>query len=427
MFWILLCPSWQGYSSYVTLQTKYYNASTLIPNIPNWVFLLHHAFKGNMDPATLTAFLAPFLPALLNLGSKAATSAATKAGETAGIQLTDTALNKAKAVWEKLRPKVEAKESAKEAVKDVAKAPEDADSQAALRIQLKKILDADPALATAIAQILEYADSIAGTRVVQTVSGNQNQVIGQVSGGQVFGNIIGNVPLDAIAHQRPDLGTLASSTAQIMPTACKTILFLAAHPRGTSPLQLAQEVREIQIGLERARQRDRFSIEQRWAVTAEEVRRALLNCAPHIIHFSGHGVASFDLSQATQQQRKLSPVAEAATAIGGLVFEDANGQPQLVSGEALAQLFGLFANQIECVVLNACYSTTQAKAIARHIPYVVGMKQEIGDRAAIEFAIGFYDAILAGKSIEFAYRLGCSAIQMAGIPEHLTPVLEKSD
>ena len=73
-----------------------------------------------MDPATLTAFLAPFLPALLNLGAKAASGAATKAGETAGTKLTENALNKAIAVWEKLFPKVKAKEDAKIAAEQVA-------------------------------------------------------------------------------------------------------------------------------------------------------------------------------------------------------------------------------------------------------------------------------------------------------------------
>ncbi len=43
----------------------------------------------------------------------------------------------------------------------------------------------------------------------------------------------------------------------------------------------------------------------------------------------------------------------------------------------------------------------------------------------IEFAIGFYTALGAGKSIEFSYQIGCSAIRLAGIPEHLTPVLKK--
>jgi hypothetical protein len=54
-----------------------------------------------------------------------------------------------------------------------------------------------------------------------------------------------------------------------------------------------------------------------------------------------------------------------------------------------------------------------------------GCLGSISNRAAIEFSIGFYDALLAGRPVDFAYKLGCSAIQMAGIPEHLTPVLNQ--
>ncbi len=97
---------------------------------------------------------------------------------------------------------------------------------------------------------------------------------------------------------------------------------------------------------------------------------------------------------------------------------------QCVDATALAGLFELFAHHIGCVILNACHSDLQAKAIAQHIPHVIGMKQEIGDRAALEFAIGFYDALGAGQPIEFAYKLGCSEIRMSGIPEELTPTLQ---
>jgi hypothetical protein len=45
------------------------------------------------------------------------------------------------------------------------------------------------------------------------------------------------------------------------------------------------------------------------------------------------------------------------------------------------------------------------------------------DRAAIKFAIGFYDALLAGRDVDFAVQLGRSAIELEGIPEHLTPTL----
>ncbi|MBF2079165.1 MAG: hypothetical protein IGR76_11755 [Synechococcales cyanobacterium T60_A2020_003] len=150
-----------------------------------------------MDPATLTAFLAPFLPTLITLGGKVLEGAATTSGETAGSKLTENALKKAGAIWEKLFPNVEAKEAAKEAVDDVAKAPDDADAQAALRLQLKKILESDPELAKAIAQIMEEdaPDGTPGIQIVQHVTGNQNQVIGQVTGGKVIGNITGNVNL----------------------------------------------------------------------------------------------------------------------------------------------------------------------------------------------------------------------------------------
>lgn len=182
----------------------------------------------------------------------------------------------------------------------------------------------------------------------------------------------------------------------------KKILILAANPKNTPPVRLDEELRDIDEGLRRAQKRDEFSLEQKLAVRPRDIQRALLDIKPQIIHFSGHGAAE-----------------------EGLVFEDEIGQSKLVSGVALAGLFRLFANQIECVVLNGCYSEEQAKAIAQDINYVIGMRKAIGDRAAIEFAVGFYDALGAGESIEFAYNLGCAAIQMAGIEEHLTPVLLK--
>jgi hypothetical protein len=88
-------------------------------------------------------------------------------------------------------------------------------------------------------------------------------------------------------------------------------------------------------------------------------------------------------------------------------------------------LFKQFSRTVNCVVLNACYSKTQAKAIAEHIAYVVGMNRDIGDGAAIAFAIGFYQAIGGGRSVEDAYHLGCVQIALQGIPEELTPVLIK--
>ncbi len=182
----------------------------------------------------------------------------------------------------------------------------------------------------------------------------------------------------------------------------RKVLILAANPAGTSPTRLDEEVREIDEGLRRSKHRNQFELFQRWAVRPRDIRRAMLDVDPQIVHFCGYGL---------EEQ--------------GLIFEDEVGQAKLVSGGALAALFELFSEKLECVVLNGCYSETQAEAIAKHIRYVIGMDRSVSNTAAIEFAVGFYDALGAERSVEFAYKLGCAAIQLAGVPEHLTPVLHQ--
>jgi len=165
-------------------------------------------------------------------------------------------------------------------------------------------------------------------------------------------------------------------------------------------MRLDEEVREIQAGLERAKRRDEFEIISKLAVRVDDLRRALLDYEPEIVHFSGHGAGS-----------------------EGLALENNSGQMQLVSAEALARLFKLFP-QIECVILNACYSEVQAEAIHQHIDYVIGMNFAIGDQAAIKFAVGFYDALGAGRTIEDGFEFGCTSIDLESLPESATPVLK---
>jgi hypothetical protein len=181
--------------------------------------------------------------------------------------------------------------------------------------------------------------------------------------------------------------------------ALKSILLLAANPKGTVSLRLQEEEREIKERLRLAGY-GKVPINSTGATRTRDIQQAMLDFKPQIVHFTGHGAGK-----------------------DGLAFEDGAGQPKLVDSDALANLFKLFSTRVECVVLNACYSQVQAEAIAQHVDYVIGMSQAIGDRAAIEFAVGFYTALGVGESIEFAYELGCNAIQLEGIPEHLTPVL----
>jgi len=182
------------------------------------------------------------------------------------------------------------------------------------------------------------------------------------------------------------------------------ILILTANPKfpNYQPLRLDAEVRQIEEALRRSQHRNRFQLETQLAARTKDLRRALLDHQPQIVHFSGHGSGE-----------------------QGLVLENEDGKLQLVSTEALTQLFQT-SNicEVECVLLNACYSEVQANDIHKIVDCVIGMHQPIGDKAAILFAEGFYDALGAGKPYEEAYKIGCNAIALEGIPEHQIPVLK---
>ncbi len=181
-----------------------------------------------------------------------------------------------------------------------------------------------------------------------------------------------------------------------------TILFLAADPSDASRLRLGEELREIQEKLQLSKEREKFSLHHRMSVRPTDIAQAMLDIQPTIVHFSGHGLSK-----------------------GVLCFENQQGTTHTIEPDALAELFEQFADHLKCVVLNACYSEVQANAIARHIDYVIGMKRAIGDKAAIAFAIGFYQALGAGSNIEKAYKLGCIHMRLKGLKGHLTPVLIK--
>lgn len=190
-----------------------------------------------------------------------------------------------------------------------------------------------------------------------------------------------------------------------LPNAKIVILFLASDPTDASRLRVDEELREIQEKLQLSKLRDCFDLQQRMSVRPADITQALLDVKPQVVHFAGHG-----------------------TPMGELCFEDQIGETHPIQPDALGALFEQFADQVNCVVLNACYSEIQANAIAKHIDYVIGMNQAIDDKAGISFAIGFYQALGAGRKTDEAYEFGCVQIGLQqGITGHLRPVLKKKE
>jgi CHAT domain len=184
-------------------------------------------------------------------------------------------------------------------------------------------------------------------------------------------------------------------------TRVKTILILTAIPHG---LRLDQEIRSIEEAIRRAVKRDSYKIVLKTAIRPQDIRRAIAEEQPQIVHFCGHGLSD-----------------------GSLLLENDAGENQPVSSESLASLFELHSDYVECVLLNACHSAKLANAIRDYINYTIGMNQPIGDKAAILFATGFYDGLgykISGNQNIFprAFEEGKIAIKLEQLTEETTPV-----
>ena len=204
-------------------------------------------------------------------------------------------------------------------------------------------------------------------------------------------------------------------------TGTKKILFLASNPSNTGRLQLDKEFRQVFQSVQEGTLNYELVIE--WAITAADLQRVILKHKPTILHFSGHGEGS-----KTEKKAKTGSIVKATTIPGGIVLQDANGQPKLVSGVALAGLFSICLRRfkIELVVLNACYSEDQAKGIAQAgVTFVVGMNTAVNDNTAIEFSTGLYRGVASEGDIEFAFDLAKNNIMLMGLEGEGIPVLHK--
>lgn len=167
----------------------------------------------------------------------------------------------------------------------------------------------------------------------------------------------------------------------------KKLLVVFANPEQTVPLELSKEREAILEAIDNAKFEGKIKPTFIEASTVHDLRRALLKEDYQIVHFSLHGTNS------------------------GLIFQDAAGEPHQVSPTALADLLKEFP-PIECVVLNACHSLSQAYLIANGAADVITMQDRLSDKAAIEFSRGFYDAVGAGKDYGSAYRQGSINVGM---------------
>ena len=170
------------------------------------------------------------------------------------------------------------------------------------------------------------------------------------------------------------------------------ILGMVASPRGYEPLNVALEQQRVERALADLQGRGLMELTWleggSWRALQREMRRSDW----HIFHFIGHG--GFDKEKDE----------------GFLAFVDESGEAERIHASQLARL--LDKRSLRLALLNACegarggqydvFSSTAATLAQRSLPAVVAMQYAISDRAAVEFARSFYEALADGLPVDAA-------------------------
>jgi hypothetical protein len=166
-----------------------------------------------------------------------------------------------------------------------------------------------------------------------------------------------------------------------------TILLASASPVLATRLRVDKEFRQIIDKLRGSRHRDRLRVVQLTALRFEDLRTALMEHEPQVLHLSCHGEPD-----------------------GSLSFESAaEDGAKAVSKKRLLKLLRPLASGLRLVVFNACHSAKIACDVPPTIGLSVGMTDEIQDTDAIEFAVAFYEALAFGKSVQTAFDIALSS------------------
>jgi WD40 repeat protein len=214
------------------------------------------------------------------------------------------------------------------------------------------------------------------------------------------------------------------------------VLIFAANPRGTAPLDLPREFREIDEEVRLSRFRNAVELVLVPGTRPVDLLRKLNECQPQVVHFSSHGSPDEILLEAEGGQDETPDLLGTNTRsreerdmkiVGRDEAEGAGASqapPHPVSRSSLVDVLrSCDEGNLRLVVLNACDTRRHAEALTKVVDCLVSMRREVTDRAAIKFAASFYGALAYGRSVQRAFDQGVARLRAEGIAEADTPEL----
>ena len=116
-----------------------------------------------------------------------------------------------------------------------------------------------------------------------------------------------------------------------------------------------------------------------WAASVDDLKAELEFYPSDIVHFIGHGTGE------------------------GIVLSRKAGEMKAISDDALALRFSRFSPRTRLVILDGCYTSEQAKALADVVDCVIGIEDNTDASNTYWFATLLYGYISKGCSIQEAF------------------------
>ncbi len=182
------------------------------------------------------------------------------------------------------------------------------------------------------------------------------------------------------------------------------ILGMAVSPHGLPPLDVTLEKQRVETALADLCAAGLVALTWLEGQTWRDLQRAMRYGPWHIFHFIGHG--GFDR----------------ATDEGFVALADQDGEAHHLNATQLGRLLA-DRRDLRLAILNACegargsaqdvFSSTASILVRRGLPAVLAMQYPITDRAAIEFARAFYEALADGLPVDTATTEARQAVSIA--------------
>ncbi len=194
------------------------------------------------------------------------------------------------------------------------------------------------------------------------------------------------------------------------------ILGMISSPEDQRALDVEREKQRVERAIQGLQARGLVELEWLPGQTWRDLQEATWGGPWHVFHFIGHG--GFD-THADE---------------GFIALADSAGRTHRLSATRLGRLLADHT-ALRLVLLNACegakgserdiFSSTASILVRRGIPAVLAMQYEITDRAAVELARAFYQALSYGMAVDEAVVVARKAISLAvtNSVEWGTPVL----